>query len=130
MSKTATIDLFTGAFLWLLAMIVPLLAMLVKGGAFKTTLLNVVYPILLAFLSRTGKFWVTKSAVFMAAIVTYFFSMAMRLIGHVKDAMDDPDKDRALAITGYSLNVVVFIVMLIAVGAFIEPMYSKANFYS
>jgi hypothetical protein len=73
--QTPAFDIFLGILLWALAMVIPLLLIFVPNAEFKTALLTLVYPNLLVFLSRNGRFWISKGVVAGASVVAFVLSI-------------------------------------------------------
>ena len=111
----ATSDLLKGMTLWILAMLMPLLTTYVTNGTFRLAVLTFVYPIMIAFLARSGRFWVSQTVIVLASAVALGMALLLRLSPQARDAIDNPDKNKSLSgIIIASIITVFFIVMGVA----------------
>lgn len=116
--QTPTYDIFLGILMWSLAMVIPLMLIFIPNAEFKTVLLTLIYPNLLVFLSRNGRFWVSKGVVFGASIVAFILSILLRFIPTVKDALDNPTSNQAVSATVMTSLIVVFFLVFAFAGHF------------
>ena len=121
---TGAYDIFVGILLWALAMILPLLIIFVNNGEFKAALLTLVYPNLIAFLSREGRFWVSSKVIAGASIVAFLLSLLLRLNPTVKKAFDDPNSNKTVSASVLSVIIFVFFVIIGAYGS-VYGMYNS-----
>lgn len=116
--QTPTYDIFLGVLLWSLAMALPLMLIFIPSAEFKAVLLTLVYPNLLVFLSRNGRFWVSKGVIAGASIVAFIISILLRFIPNVKDALDNPTSNQAISATVMTSLIVIFFIVFAAAGHF------------
>lgn len=124
MATDTTSDIVKGILLWFFVMLIPLLVLFIKNGEVKAALLTLVYPNLLAFLSRSGRFWISNKVIAAASIVTFLVSLLLRLIPSVKKALDDPTNNQAISASILALLVFIFFV-IIAVSGLTFGMYNS-----
>lgn len=116
--QTPVYDIFLAILLWSLVMVVPLMLIFIPNAEFKTVLLTLIYPNLLVFLSRNGRFWVSKGVVFGASVVAFILSLLLRFIPSVKTALDDPTSNQAISATVMTCLIVVFFMVFAFAGHF------------
>ena len=121
---TAPFDIFLGIFLWALAMVMPMLLIYVKNAEFKSVMLTLIYPNMLAFLARSGRFWVSQRVIIMASIAAFLLSLTLRAIPSVKKALDDPSADVARSAGVMSALVSFFFIVMAAI-SFSDGMYNS-----
>ena len=122
---TEAYDIFLGVFFWALVMLMPLLIIFVKNGEFKAALLTLVYPNLIAFLSRNGRFWVSSKVIAGASIVAFMLSLLLRMIPKVRAAFDDPNNNQAISASVLGSIILVFFIV-IAVSGSVWGMYNSS----
>jgi hypothetical protein len=63
-------DLFLGVFLWTIVMLIPLLISYFKtdNPVVSLFLLTTLYPNMLSYLTRNGRFWVTHTVLYIASV--------------------------------------------------------------
>ena len=121
---TGAYDITLGIFLWSLAMLFPLLMIYVKNGEFKAALLTLVYPNLLSFLIRTGRFWISSKLIAGASIVAFLTSILLIQNSTIRKAFEDPTNNKAISASVFSVLILIFFIV-IGVYASMEGMYNS-----
>ena len=89
-------------FLWVAVMMPTLLTLVTKDYTINIILLTVAFPIMLAFLINMDKspFIVKTSVIGMASAITFFIMYIIsKLFPKIRDALQDPGKNRMTTIT-------------------------------
>jgi hypothetical protein len=108
----ATSDLVKGMALWILAFSVPILLVYLKNPEVRIGLITLAYPIILASLARTGRFWVSKRVIVISALVAFGMSMLLRFSTSARAAIDKPDEHKVLSSVIYSSILIVFFLVM------------------
>lgn len=109
---TGTGDIFLGILLWALVMVIPLLILYVKNGEVKAALLTLVYPNLLSYLAREGRFWISYKAIAGASIIAFLLSLVLRMNSSVQKALDDPTNNKAVSASVLAVLLLIFFVVI------------------
>lgn len=126
--KTAIQDTMIGSGMWGVTMLLPLIIWTINNSEVRMGMLTLVYPILISIFSRSGRFWVSRSIVAYSALFAFLVSTLLRLSSKMRDALDNPAKDRTMSILGFVTISLSFIICMILISTFIEPMYTPSNF--
>jgi hypothetical protein len=118
----ATSDLMKGLGLWAIAMLLPLIMMNISNPS-QIVLFTLIYPNVIAFLSRSGRFWVSQSVVAVASIVTVAVVLLLRMSQQSRDALDG-DKNRPLKGTLLATIILTFFLTM-ALGSMGFGMYGS-----
>jgi cytochrome b561 len=110
-------DIFLGILMWSLVMILPLLILYVKNGEVKAALLTLVYPNLLSYLAREGRFWISYKAIAGASIIAFLLSLVLRMNSTVQKALDDPTNNQAVSASVLAILLFVFFVVIAVYGS-------------
>lgn len=125
--KTAPATIFTGAALWTLAMVIPLILWYVNSGEFKTAMF-LVYPMIISILSRTGWFWVRPEILAYSSIIAFLYGTLLRRNEEVRKSMDDPQSNKAVSAVSLTSITVVFLLGVVLMSMYFKPMYNPENF--
>ena len=106
------IDISKGLGLWMVAMLTPLLMTYIKNGEFRILVLTLIYPNLISFLSRSGRFWVSHQVIAIASIVAFVTSLLLRFSSSARDALDNPDSNKILSGTLLAVIIAVFFITM------------------
>lgn len=129
MVKTAPYDIMMGSLLWTIFLSIPLMSMFFKSAEIKLLMLTLVSPVAISYLSRTGRFWVSKGVVAMAGIAAFIFgNILIQSSNKIKQAIADPETNKSTAAISLSFIMVVFLLIMVLSSYFIEPMYNPINF--
>jgi membrane-bound ClpP family serine protease len=129
MVKTAPYDIMMGSLLWTIFLSIPLMSIFFKSAELKLLILTLVNPVAISYLSRTGRFWVSKGVVAMAGIAAFIFgSILVRSSNKINQAIADPETNKSAAATSLSFVMLVFLLTMVLSSYFIEPMYNPVNF--
>jgi len=101
--KTAIQDTMIGSGMWGVTMLLPLIIWTINNSEVRMGMLTLVYPILISIFSRSGRFWVSRSIVAYSALFAFLVSTLLRLSSKMRDALDNPAKDRTMSILGFVL---------------------------
>jgi hypothetical protein len=111
-------DLMKGISLWVVAMLMPLLTTYIKDAQFRMVIITLVYPNVLALLSRSGRFWISQSVIISASMAAFVTMMLIRLSPGARDALNNPDKNKTLfGLLIAAIMVVFFLAMGLASAA-------------
>lgn len=127
--KTSIPDTLAGAGMWGVTMLLPLLIWTINNPEVRMGMLTLVYPILLSIFSRLGRFWVSRSIVAYSALFAFLVSTLLRLSSKMRDALDNPEQDRLMSILGFVTISLSFVICMVLISMFVEPMYTPSNFY-
>ena len=128
MTKTSLSMIMGALAMWTPPMILPVLLMYFNNVSFKIFILTLFYPLMLSILSRTGKFWVTRTAVAYASLATLFVSYLLTRNDKNVEALKDPDSAKNRSALLFSTVIFTFLLAMGLTGAFVEPLYSSINF--
>jgi hypothetical protein len=109
----ATSDLMKGIGLWAIAMLIPLVMMNV-GNPSQLLMFTLLYPNIIAFLSRSGRFWVSQSVVAVASIITTAVLVLLRMSQQSRDAMDGSKSPALKGTLLATILVTFFLTMALA----------------
>ena len=112
-------------FLWIAVMMPTLLTLVTKDYTINIILLTVAFPIMLAFLINMDKspFIVKTSVIGMASAITFFVMYVIsKLFPKIRDALQDPGKNRMTTITIILLIAGVYSAAMGTAGYFL-PMF-------
>ena len=126
--STATLDLFKGVSLWAIAMVIPVIMMCVPNATARIILLTLIYPTMLSFFSRFGHFWVSHGVVYAACGLTLLFSWLLTLSPQAKDAIENPEKNEAIAGSVMGSILALFLIIMFVASKWGISMYDISNF--
>lgn len=113
---TPVVDSFMGILLWMLVMVVPLLVIYIRTVEVRTTLIVLVYPILIATLVRSPRFIIHLPLLYLAAIAAFIFMMGLRLIPKVRNALAKPEEHEAISASVFAGTIGLFFIILFVGG--------------
>jgi len=97
-------------------MVVPLLVIYIKNVEVRTTLIVMIYPILIASLAHNSRFIIYRPLLYLAAVAAFVLLMGLRMIPKVKKALADPEKHNAISATVLSSTIGLFLIILVVGG--------------
>jgi hypothetical protein len=126
--STATLDVFKGVSLWAIAMVIPVIMMAVKNATVRILLLTLIYPTMLSFFCRFGHFWVSHGVTYAACGLTLLFAWLITLSPQAKDAIENPDKNEAIAGSVMGAIIALFLIIMFVASKWGISMYDLSNF--
>ena len=108
MSKTALSTTAVSLSLWSIVMLIPLLLWFISSKDFRL-FLYLFYPLIIAFMSRQGMFWVKLEVIAISSIVTFFIGYLISRIKKAKEAMDNPNENKGRASLIFTILSLIFL---------------------
>ena len=109
---TSLTDTSMGVFLWMLVMVVPLLIIYIPMVEIRTTLIVLMYPILISTLARNPRFMIHLPLLYLASIAAFILLMGLRMIPKVKKALANPEQDKKTSASVLSGSIGLFFIIL------------------
>lgn len=129
MVKTAPYDIFIGSLMWAIYMSLPLMSLLFTNSELKLLILTLISPVAISYLARSGRFWVAKGVIAIASVAAFIYgTMLIRASENVRLSIQNPENRKVPAATSLASIVLVFLLTMMAVSYFVEPMYNPSNF--
>ena len=129
MVKTAPYDIFIGSLMWAIYMALPLMSLLFTNSELKLMILTLISPVAMSYLARSGRFWVAKGVIGIASVVAFIYgTVLIRASENVRLSIQNPQDKKATAATSLASISLVFLLTMMGVSYFIEPMYNPSNF--
>lgn len=129
MVKTAPYDIFIGSMMWAIYMALPLMSLLFTNSELKLMILTLISPVAMSYLARSGRFWVAKGVIGIASVAAFIYgTVLIRASDNVRLSIQNPENKKAAAATSLSSIVLVFLLTMMSVSYFVEPMYNPSNF--
>ena len=129
MVKTAMNDIFIGSLMWSIYMCLPLMSLLFTNSELKLLILTLISPVAISYLARSGRFWVAKGVVASASVAAFIYgTILIRSSDNVRLSIQDPNNKQTTAAVSLSSIVLVFLLTMMLVSYFVEPMYNPSNF--
>jgi len=129
MVKTAPYDIFIGSMLWAIFMSLPLMSLLFTNSELKLMILTLISPVAMSYLARSGRFWVAKGVIGIASVVAFIYgTILIRSSDNVRLSIQNPQNKKVAAATSLASIVLVFLLTIMGVSYFVEPMYNLSNF--
>lgn len=116
--------------LWVIVMLPTLLTLVTKDYTINIILLTVAFPIMLAFLMNmnSSPFIVKTSVIGMASAITFFLMYVIsKIFPSIRDALQDPGKNRSTTITIIILIASVYSLSMGFSGYFLPMFPIQAN---
>tara|TARA_R110002074_G_scaffold145707_1_gene294803 strand:- start:682 stop:1089 length:408 start_codon:yes stop_codon:yes gene_type:complete len=115
-------DAGTGAGLWAIVMGLAIMMMYLPLIPFREVILTIIFPVLLTVLTRNKHFFVSLPVIAIAGIMTFIYSLLLKVNANVRKAQKDPLKEKTVSAASYTSTVICFFVSIIIVAKFV-PMY-------
>jgi len=129
MVKTAPYDIFIGSLMWAIFMSLPLMSLLFTNSELKLMILTLISPVAMSYLARSGRFWVAKGVIGIASVVAFIYgTILIRSSDNVRLSIQNPQNKKVAAATSLASIVLVFLLTIMGVSYFVEPMYNLSNF--
>lgn len=129
MVKTAPYDIFIGSLMWAVYMSLPLMSLLFTNSELKLLILTLISPVAISYLARSGRFWVAKGVIAIASVAAFIYgTILIRSSDNVRLAIQSPENKKATAAVSLASMVLVFLLTIMGVSYFVEPMYTPSNF--
>lgn len=107
--------------LWVLAFMIPLLTLLVPNAYSRIFMMSLVYPLVLSFLARTGRFWVSHIVLLLSAVITFIYLfLLVKFNKTVKDSLDKVESDPKVSGTVLASSLIVFGIVLFLCSSFMD----------
>ena len=101
---------------WVIPMVLPVLMLYFRSNVrFNIIMLTFVFPMVLTFVSRTARFWVSRGSVAFASLISIGVSYLLTLNKNAKEYLENPDEHKVWSAMLYSFIIFVF---LFAMGIF------------
>lgn len=126
MSQTKINAIIASVISWTIALVVPFSSWLYDSSYAKLLTL-LVYPLIMALLSREGFFWVRPEFVALSSVLTFLTGLLMRTNKKIKKALDDPSNHKQLAFWMFLIMIFVFIGTMYIIGN-LRYLYNPSNF--
>ena len=111
-----------GGGLWALIMGAGISMMYLPLMPYKEVIFSIIYPLLMSVLPNTAYFYVNQPVIVVASILTFAYTMMLRLNTDVREAFENPLEHKAKSTTMYGTTALVFMLTMVATSKFI-PMY-------
>lgn len=126
MSKTALSATSVALSLWSVVMLIPLLLWYVPSKDFRL-FLYLFYPIIIAFMSRQGLFWVKLDVIAMSSMITFLVGYLISLNKKAKDAMENPNEHKGTSALIFTSLSLIFLTLIFGASQ-ITYLYNPSNF--
>lgn len=123
---TAMSALIPATILWAMVMIIPLILWYIDSSFFRI-FVYLLYPILIALMSRQGVFWIEMGVIMMASILTFLLGFLLNLNKGNSNAMKKPRENKVRSALIFTLLSFVYISIIFAAGK-LRHIYNPKNF--
>ena len=123
---TALSSLVPATALWAMVMIIPLILWYIDSSFFRI-FVYLLYPILIALMSRQGVFWIDMSVIMGASIVTFLLGLLLNLNKGNSDAMKKPIENKLRSALIFTFLSLVYVSIIFGAGN-IRHIYNPKNF--
>ncbi len=126
MSKTALSATTTALSLWSVVMLIPLLLWFISSKDFRL-FLYLFYPIVIAFMSRQGLFWVKLDVIAISSMVTFLIGYLISLNKKAGEAMEKPSEHKGMASLIFTTLSLIFLGIIFGASQ-VTYLYNPSNF--
>jgi len=127
-SKTPMSLILPAMGLWSIPLAFLVAMQYITNATAKTFSIAVIYPLIIALMSRNARFWVTKSAIGFAGVFTMILISILLISKKNKEALGHPQEHKERSALLYTAIVVCFVVGIAFTGVFIEELYRRDEF--
>lgn len=124
--KTNPTDIFIALFLWLAAISQPVIQHLVPQGVSRNIYQYLMFPISLMLLSRSGKFWVSRSVIITSTLISGLATLAI-IYNSDTFSQKELNEKKSKYIYLSLINILTFAVIFFIMGGLMK-LYNPANF--
>ena len=112
--------------LWSIVMLIPLLLWYISNKDFRL-FLYLFYPVIIAFVSRQGLFWVKMDVIAISSMVTFLVGYLISLNKKAKEAIEKPSTHKGLSSIIFTFLSFVFLAIIFGASR-ITYLYNPSNF--
>jgi membrane protein CcdC involved in cytochrome C biogenesis len=127
-SKTPMSLILPAMGLWSIPLAFLVAMQYITNATAKTFSITVIYPMIIALMSRNARFWVTKSAIGFAGVFTMILISLLLIDKKNKDALSKPVEHKERSALLYTAVVACFVLGIAFTGIFVEELYRPDEF--
>lgn len=127
-SKTPMNLILPAMGLWSIPLAFLVAMQYITNATAKTFSIAVIYPMIIALMSRNARFWVTKSAIGFAGVFTMILISLLLIDKKNKEALSKPTDHKERSAFLYTAVVACFVLGIAFTGIFVEELYRPDEF--